>query len=57
MKVNLQRDWSNGEGRFRERNNPNTIHDKWFDQLPSDAEVVEPPKKAEKPKKAKKEDK
>lgn len=57
MLVNLRRDWSTGEGRYREKNNPNEVPDSLRSQLPSDAEVIEAAKPAPKPNKAKKEDK
>ena len=50
MKVNFKRDWSYPEGRFRKRDNPNEVPDKFVNQLPSDAEVIEPPKAAPKSK-------
>lgn len=58
MKVNLKQDWSSGEGRYRQRNNPNEIPDELFKQLPSTAEVIEAPKpKRVKKPEAKEEDK
>ena len=50
MKVNFKRDWFYAEGRFRQRNNPNKVPDKFINQLPSDAEVIESPKAISKPK-------
>jgi hypothetical protein len=50
MKVNFKRDWSYAEGRFRQRNNPNKVPDRFVNQLPSDAEVIESPKATPKPK-------
>ena len=49
MKVNFKRDWSYPEGRFRKRDNPNEVPDKFVNQLPSDAEVIESPKANPKP--------
>jgi len=50
MKVNFKRDWSYPEGRFRKRDNPNEVPDKFVNQLPSDAEVIESPKVKANPK-------
>ena len=50
MKVNFKRDWSYAEGRFRKRDNPNEVPDKFVNQLPSDAEVIESPKVKANPK-------
>jgi|TARA_Y100000310_G_C20685847_1_gene818925 hypothetical protein len=50
MKVNFKRDWSYAEGRFRQRDNPNKVPDRFVNQLPSDAEVIESPKATPKPK-------
>tara|TARA_R110002020_G_scaffold192519_1_gene392696 strand:- start:265 stop:471 length:207 start_codon:yes stop_codon:yes gene_type:complete len=49
MKVNFKRDWSYPEGRFRKRDNPNEVPDKFVNQLPSDAEVIGSPKANPKP--------
>ena len=41
MLVNFKRDFHYGEGRFRERNNPNEVPDSMADELPADVEIVE----------------
>jgi|TARA_R110002110_G_scaffold43923_6_gene135930 hypothetical protein len=43
MKVNFQRDFHYGEGRFKERNNPNEVPDSMAYKLPMDAEIVDGP--------------
>jgi hypothetical protein len=53
MKVNFQRDFHYGDGRFRERNNPNEVPDSMVDSLPLGAEIVEGPAN---PKRARKKD-
>jgi|TARA_R100001530_G_scaffold37085_1_gene28799 hypothetical protein len=54
MLVNFKRDFHYGEGRFRERNNPNEVPDSMADELPADVEIVEGPAKKAKAKAPKK---
>jgi hypothetical protein len=51
MKVNFKRDFHYGEGRFRERNNPNEVPNSLAEFLPKDAEIVEGPPKVKRARK------
>ena len=44
MKVNLKRDFATNDRRYRKVDNPCEMPDEMVDKLPSDAEIVEPPK-------------